>query len=410
MHLKFDAVSRPVSITQGFKLLPHLSRRFAKWPFREVPVARYGDPVIGVLQDEDGSLIQAPWIEREEQYDNTADLTDALARHLIRCWMQENEPILAVSAAAARIGDGLLVFIGGPQSGKSTLVTCLSVCGHAAFADAVLPISPTTNEGIALGLAPRLRLPLPDSVSGPLAEQLDWSVDRCGADIGYLRPRDAELAAFGDRLPIRAFVLLDRTDDRPAALRPAAASTVLKRLLLGSFDTLPSTHDTLAVLHGMVGSIPCYRLTWSEPQEAVGTLRSRLGTRQSGMKRSAGPDGAPYQAQRRRASGPRTPSGRLFRHAAGLDARPMDGDLFLVDPGGVAIYHLNALGTGLWRLLDGFHGLDDVVSILGDAFPTVDGSLIEADVAHLIADLADRGLIVEHLAGTGRSAPDSSSP
>ena len=73
----------------------------------------------------------------------------------------------------------------------------------------------------------------------------------------------------------------------------------------------------------------------------------------------------------------------------------VDSDLFLANPGGQTIYHLNGLGAGLWRLLDGTHGLDDVVTVLKEAFPNVESEAIESDVLALVDDLADRGLLIE---------------
>lgn len=399
MYLKFDSVSRPVLLAQGLKVLPHLARVFAKWPVREVPGERFGDPIINVLQDGDDAVIQAPWIESEQRYGNATDLADSLAQHLVRTWIQDNAPVLGISAAAARFGDGLAVFVGGPQSGKSLLTACLSVSGHAAFADSILPISVTAREGVSLGMAPRLKLPLPETFSGPLRASVERCLDCCAPHLGYLVADKANIAAFGEGSFVRAFVILDRADGGTTSLRPTPASMLLKRLLLNSFDTLPSLRAALDLLHDMVTDVPCYRLTWSDPTEAVSTLRARFAVRPPPETDDA-PRASPHAASlRRRASGPRSPSGRRFCHVDGLDERMIDGDMFLVDPDGKAIYHLNGLGTGLWRLLDGSHGLDDVISILQNAFPTVDRTLIEGDVARLITDLTDRGLLIEQPAG-----------
>jgi len=395
MYLKFKSISRPVLLSQGLKVLPHLARALPKWPFREVPGERFGDPIVNVLQDGDDAIIQAPWIESQQRYGSPVDLAEGLTRHLARSWIEEAEGIIGVAAAAARFGTDLAVFVGGPQSGKSTLVSCLSIAGHAAFADSVLPISVHSGACISLGMAPRLKLPLPNSFSGQLRERVEQCLSGRAPHIGYLVPGEAELSAFGDQASVVAFILLDRAEGSTTSLRPASAGTLLKRLLLGSFDALPSPSTALAVLHDLVTNTPCYRLTWSDPAEAVSALRARFALRIASEAEEGLRTELPSAPRRRRASGPRTPSGKRFRHVDGLDARIVDADTFLVDPNGEAIYHLNSLGTGLWRLLDGSHGLDDVISVLQDAFPTVDPTLVEDDVVRLIGDLADRGLLVE---------------
>ncbi|UCH73910.1 MAG: PqqD family protein [Rhodospirillales bacterium] len=399
MYLKFESIPRPVLLAQGLKLLPHLVRLFANWRFREVPAGRYGDPEINILQDGDDGIIQAPWIEAEQRYRNAADLADGLSKHLIRCWIEENAPALGIAAAAARFGDGLAVIIGGPKSGKSLLTASLSVLGHTVFADSVVPIAVSTRECIGLGMAPRLKLPLPASYTGPLRRRLERRLDSCGPQSAYLLPRAGDIAAFGERAPISAFVILDRADGSITSLRPGTSSSLLKRLLLGSFDALPSARATLNLLHDIVTNLPCYRLTWSDPSEAARTLRARLAFKRPVPADDRSRESASDSLPRRRAAGPRIPAGRRYRYADGLEICRLDGTMFIADTNGTAIYHLNSLGAGLWGLLDGTHGLEDVMSVLQNAYPTVDRTVIENDVTSLIAELVGRGLVIEQHAG-----------
>ena len=71
----------------------------------------------------------------------------------------------------------------------------------------------------------------------------------------------------------------------------------------------------------------------------------------------------------------------------------LDRDVFLVNPDSQGIYHLNAVGTVLWRLLAEPIGVAQAAAILHQAFPDVSGAEIERDVAALLADLAARGLV-----------------
>jgi len=399
MLLKFESVSRPVRLAQGLKILPHLVRVFAKWPFREIRAEGAGDPAISIIEHGGSFILQAPWVEFERRYETAADVADAMAYHITRAWMAENPGLLGIGAAAARFGNDLAVFVGGPRSGKSLLVSCLAASGNMAFADAILPISTDNHHAIGLGVAPRLRLPLPDTLSGALRTLVEQHVDSGADHLGYFKPRNEQMAPFGGHVPIRAFVLLDRTDGATTALRPVAAGTVLKRLLLGSFDALPSAHDSLELLHELVEGTACYKLTWSDPMEAAGALRARFALRRPQDSDDEARGARPMTALRRRASGPRNPSGRRFRHVEGLGERQVDGDLFLVDSGGESVYHLNGLGAGLWRLLDGSHGQNDAVSLLRDAYPLVSCDDLAADVERLIDDLTERGLLVEKKAG-----------
>jgi len=64
-----------------------------------------------------------------------------------------------------------------------------------------------------------------------------------------------------------------------------------------------------------------------------------------------------------------------------------------VDGAGQTIYHLNPVGAGLWRLMDGDCGTDEAIALLQQAFPQVERGVIARDVAALIADLLNRGLL-----------------
>ena len=395
MLLKFESISRPVRLAQGLRILPHLVRVFRNWPFREIPATGAPDPLIGVRQDGEHYIVEAPWLDNPQRYDGAAELADGLSCHLTRSWIETQPELIGIEAAAVRFGNDLVVFIGGPHSGKSLLVSCLAASGHTAFADSILPISAELRCGAGLGIAPRLKLPLPDALCDPLRSLVAAQIDSGVEHHGYFKPRYRQLARFGDVALVRAFILLDRTDGAATTLRPAASSTVLKRLLLGSFDALPSANTTLELFHEMVADTHCYRLTWSDPQEAISALRARLAIWRPRKTEDEPHEKTPVKARRRRSLGPRVPSGRLFRHVDGLGERHVDGDLFLVGPQGEAIYHLNGLGAGLWHLLDGSWGLDDAVSLLREAYPTVDCKALESDVERLIEDLADRGLLVE---------------
>jgi hypothetical protein len=394
MFLKFESVSHPVRLAQGLKVLPHLVRVFARWPFREVPGSGSPMPQINVMQDGDSFVLQAPWVELERRYASATELAEGLVGHLAQARLREAPGHLLIEATAARFGDGLVVFVGGPGSGKSLLATCLAASRHKIYAASALLFDCREKKAITLGVAPRLSLPLAASLSGPLRQLMEIHTVRV-TEHAYLKPEQDLLAAHGARAPIRGVVILDRREGADAALRPVAESTMLKRLMLGSSDGLSTSGETLDALQELVAGASRHRLTWSDPQQAVAALRGRFALRRAVGAEEETPPNKTVKRRQRRHTGPRTPAGRLFRHGAGLGERAVDNDLFLVDRAGEAVYHLNGLGAGMWRLLDGSHGLDDVVMVLRDAFPTVDRKLIEDDVEKLVGDLLDRGLLVE---------------
>lgn len=396
MLLKFEAMTRPVRLSQGLQVLPHLMRVFAGWPYREVSEAGHADVAVNVLHESGRYSLEAPWLPGRQYFGDPADLAQGLAAHVARGWFTEHPGLLWLEAAAVSFGDHIVVFVGGPRSGKSLLAASMAAGGNPAFADSILPVSPGAQQGIGLGIAPRLKLPLPGELRGPLRDRVANRIDSVSDGIGYLRPGDGDIAPFGDTARIRAFVMLDRSASSAAALTPASHGKLLKRLLLNSFGEGMAAEELLDNVERVVGDAPCYRLVWSDPQEAAQALRARFAAWRSPASESDGQATCRSPGKtRRRSSGPPVPAGRQFRHRNGLTERLVDTDLFLVSPGGWTIYHLNGLGAGLWRLLDGTHGLDDAVTVLEEAYPDVDSTVIESDVKTLVGDLADRGLLIE---------------
>ncbi len=398
MLLKFDTMCRPVQLARGLKVLPHLMRVFAGWPYREVP--KVGNPgvLLNILHDEGRYVLEAPWLRGRLHYGDAADLAQGLATHVARGWFLEHPGLLWLDAAAVAFGDQIVVFVGGPRSGKSLLAASLAVSGNPVFADSILPVSPDGQQGMSLGMAPRLKLPLPEELQDPLRGLVEGQMESGSDSVGYLQPRDGSIAPFGRTARIRAFVTLDRSVSSAATLSPSSSGKLLKRLLLNSFGEGMTADELLEKVQIAVGDAPCFRMTWSDPQEAVNALRARFAIWRTPIAENEDQaKNQPKRKARRRPSGPRIPAGRQFRHRNGLTERLVDADLFLVNPGGQTIYHLNGLGAGLWRLLDGTHGLDDVVTVLKEAFPNADSDSIESDVKTLVGDLADRGLLIEEV-------------
>jgi hypothetical protein len=82
-----------------------------------------------------------------------------------------------------------------------------------------------------------------------------------------------------------------------------------------------------------------------------------------------------------------------YRRRAGVKETPVEADLFLVLPDNGEIYHLNAIGAALWRLLAEQSSLQAAGDTLALAFPDLPREAIDADVQRFIAELRQRALI-----------------
>ena len=84
---------------------------------------------------------------------------------------------------------------------------------------------------------------------------------------------------------------------------------------------------------------------------------------------------------------------RLARNPAVTETL-LDDEVFLVEPHNDEVFYLNAISSGLWRLLAEPLNLADLQAAYRDAFPGTDGNVVDRDVAIAVDDMRERGLIV----------------
>lgn len=83
---------------------------------------------------------------------------------------------------------------------------------------------------------------------------------------------------------------------------------------------------------------------------------------------------------------------QYYQQKPGVHVRQMDDQAFLADPDTDVLFHLNPVGTAVWRLLEQPTSQDDIISLLVDAFPDAGRDQITGDVSALLGQLADNGL------------------
>ena len=83
----------------------------------------------------------------------------------------------------------------------------------------------------------------------------------------------------------------------------------------------------------------------------------------------------------------------VWSRRSGVKETPVDTDLFVVLPDSGEIYHLNAIGAALWRLLAEQSSAEAAGEALALAYPDVPREAIDADVQRFIGELHQRALI-----------------
>ena len=84
------------------------------------------------------------------------------------------------------------------------------------------------------------------------------------------------LAPFGTRAPIKAIILLNRTETGVSELAKIKGGEALKRMIEQNFSRDMPALDILDFLHDVVADAGCYELNYRSGEEAVDLIRRQF--------------------------------------------------------------------------------------------------------------------------------------
>ncbi|MDN3556753.1 PqqD family peptide modification chaperone [Halomonas maura] len=355
----------------------------ARWP---APAARSRE--LSAWREGSGYCQAVPGRSRPRRLPGLATASCSLIADLISLLLDARPQMVGLHCAAVEVAGRLVLFPATHRAGKSLLSAAFAAAGYRVFGDDVLMLS-DDGQGRALGIAPRLRLPLPPSLSPELARFIAEHDGVSDDRYRYLALDDDRLAGHGEARPIGAIVMLDRLLGTPAAslsrLSPGDGLLQLLGQSLAGEDHDPAR--LLERLLPMMHDLPCRLLRYDDPMAAVEAVAAGLAEAPADECRPA--QAAPMRDVRPATADPATAWRRLpveTEYALGEEH-------FLVDAHG-GVHRLSAVAGGIWRLL----GLEplasaEVAALLAERFPDVGRSRLGRDVALLFADLAAAGLI-----------------
>jgi hypothetical protein len=412
MLVVFDGISRPIALIG----CAHLRTRFAAilpgWRFEEVSSTEAA-PIIRIsYRAGEGYRLESPWLAEAFHDDTEVGTVCAFILELIAAYVAERPSLFCLHCAAAEFAGRLVVFPSSYHAGKSSLVAGLAAAGIPVFTDDVLPVTRSGDRGVALGIAPRLRLPLPRGAGRQLRRFVARHRGPSNGRYLYLNLPPGILAPHGRQAPVGGFVVLDRQPDGRAELVPASRGQILQRVIMQHFARAFAATEIVDRLRGLIERVPCFSLRYARLDDAVAVLRERFAewpamTPQQDVRAL---DRCPAPPPALRRGGPGRRAGDAvgvpqFRQQHAVTLHALDDDLFLVDPRDQSIYHLNLVGAGLWRLLREPSTAAQAVEVLQVAFPGTEPERIASDARALLADLLANDLIVVHDAGAAGSGP-----
>jgi len=284
MRVRFHGIPRPVLFDGCADLLDRLAplTQGWRWQASDDPAA----PIISVTAVTSGWRIVSQWTPEPATYDDAADIVCALFADLVLAYVEADPRLLCLHAGAVAIGPNtnggsnaaapLFVFPAETQAGKSTLTAALAISGGCLYSDDVLPIdlgSPAASA-VAIGLAPRPRLPLPDALPPHLHEAMLRRIALSNSRYGYVALAREQLAPLGERRPIAAFVRLERAAGH-AALTDAPRSEIMTLLLRQNFGARPPAGEMVERFAALTAAARCWRLRYNDVGEAVALLMAQ---------------------------------------------------------------------------------------------------------------------------------------
>ncbi|ART80873.1 PqqD family peptide modification chaperone [Oceanisphaera avium] len=395
VDLELPYVGRCLRVDGVPEVVQALMQAMPSWPIKVSPPSSIL-PTRYIYRDATG-LWQGSLHEANEFHlPSPASAACSLVGDLLSERLQTQPELLGLHCASVEINQRLVLFPESSKAGKSTLSVAFAAAGYRLFGDDVLGLT-ENGEGVAMGVAPRLRLPLPASFS---AEFVDYANRYAGPEddrYRFVLPKSGGLAHLDERCPIGAIVLLERdasiTHPQVVTLPPAEG---LLQLLCQNFAREAQTSILLQRLLPLMQSVPCLLLRYSEPLVGARYLAEVIKhPHLQNMNRASlikVPPTAPTNEQDKiyvqKADSKWTASPSVTSY-------PLAEELFLIHNESGAIHRLNSSGKVAWQLLQ----QEAITAVeLSEIIAThfqVPTATVNLDIAALLAILNQAELITQ---------------
>jgi len=403
-YIRFDGLNAPLRVGSPEVVRPLLDPILAAWP----PPDGDSDPAAGApfatlrpTENERWSL-EAPLAEKSVALHNPVNAICDLVVEMSWERLRSQPELLCLHAAALTFDDRLVIFPNARRAGKSLLTATLARLGHRVFSDDFVPLGVDAKtqqiSGIANGIAPRLRLPLPDNISSSLTS---WISDRIGPankQYGYLT--GIELPRSGTAAPVGAVVVLERDPELagPVELEPISQDEALAALVKQNFGRQVHAGAILAVTAALTRSVPVLRLRYNGVEEAAALLDQNEALRNLPAARVPKADhpGTGRPAPSAGLPVPETASiglDQVYHKQPDYTEVATETGLYLADGHGISIHRLNPVSSVIWRLLDEKMTGADMVGVMKELYRDIEIARLRGDTLGALQFLAKHRLI-----------------
>ena len=282
MLLAIGEMSGPVRFTGCDELARGIAAIFRGWNIREIPAAGAPGPAIRIRKTRRGyqrvsRRLSKPSLCRAKIRRGKVAAICGFHYEFVGWFAEENPELLYVHCAAAEFDGGLVVFPSTWRAGKSILSVQLAAAGARVFCDDVLPIGGSNNFGMALGILPRLRLPMPEGLDPGFRDFLRHRRGPRDSHHLYVSLTDDELAPFGTQAPVRGIVMLQRDPEANPELVPEEKSETLRQVISQNFALEAPALEILDRLQAITAEADCFTLRYANGEQAMRLLQAAFG-------------------------------------------------------------------------------------------------------------------------------------
>ena len=239
-------------------------------------------PQIIVEKSWKGYIRQSMWLEKPVLFKDPLDALCDLTVDIIHAYVRDAPGSLCLHTAAVQFNSGLFLFPSTYRSGKSILSMHLASKGVPVFTDDALPITPENDSAMVISLYPRLRLPLPDSVTADFLRFFDENKGESNHRYSFIQLNEELLPPYGTTAEIKGIVILQREEGASVELSEATMAETVKKMILRNFARRNPALDIVDRIYKIVGKSSCYKLIYDNLDEASDFLIERFNRREQG--------------------------------------------------------------------------------------------------------------------------------
>jgi hypothetical protein len=384
-----------VAISDEGELLAVLDEIMVGWRIAPIPMMGQGSgAAITIEQGATGWTCAGEVYDEPLTYRDPVSTACSLIANLYKAQTLIDREGLVFHSAGVRIGAGLVLLTGYYRAGKSLFSAACAAAGLQVFSDDIIPLDPAGRTARAPGLAIRLRLPLPSGLAPEIRDFITAHNIAQNPRYAYVCPSVELLAPRDTVAPVSGIVTLSRKEGARARLWRMPPADALGEAIRRNFAREKPAVGILEALEGLVDAVPCLRMTYDEPGEAVELLRDVFEGRLTEFVPEA-PQYIPTDPDSESSGRVAVPldAASVIRRRPGAHFRQRDGEVFLTDAAEQIIFHLNPTGSAVWRLIEQPVPFGEIADLFVTGFPDRDPAALTADLSDLVRRLAQSGLV-----------------